>query len=490
MRAVGAAMDDDPPLVSADECYIGRRGNLELPTTSDDESPEAVGVLLRLLLSGRDAPEALIALAAGAAPPDMVEALGQFHVADHHKEIAKLAARALDHQSGTVSQSVSGPPAAPVAIPPSSPSPKVETLKPLLVPAASVPLVSVPRSSSLERRGNADATAAPGRPVAGMSEELRRLGQRGVDVIAARVKSAGGAGLTVASRRNALVAASVLTVGVIVSTAWLLSGAGPTSPVAELEVSSAPSLALTLHGFSTPVTQRPPDIRRAALSENQTVALTPSGALTMPLTVVASVDADTIAPLPLAGLTGGAPALMMSTPADPRKDELETPRRADSIPGAVLRPTAERLPSTRVPTPAPGLRGEVPNPLSKAVVGAPAAEGPRPERVASDNRLDDGVALFSADDHDVSPPRLRRQQLPSAVLEPSAETPEGWPYLVLVVDQAGLVESVRLNARTPEPGQSLYRHRMLLAAAKSWQFVPARKDGQPVRYQVRVPLEP
>ncbi len=489
MRAVGAAMDDNPPLVSAEECYIGRRGNLELPTTSDDESPEALGLLLRLLLSGRDAPEALRALAVDAAPPDMVEALGQFHVADHHAEIAKLAARALDHQSRAGRQPVSGTPAVPVAILPSSPPLEIETSRPLPVPALPVPLVSVPRMSSIERRADAGATAAPERPVAGMSEELMRLRQKGVD-IAARAKAAGGAGLTVVSRRNALVAASVLTVGVMASAAWLLGGTGSTSPVAEQEISSVPSLAMTLVGFSTPVTQRPPDIRRAALSENPTVALTPSEALTTPFTIVASVDADTIAPLPLAASTGRASALMISTPADPRKDEFETSRRADSIPGAVLRPTAERLPSAREPTPAPGLRSEVPYPLSKPVASAPAAEGPRPARVAPDNRLDDDVALFSADDRDVSPPRLRRQQLPSAVLEPSAEIPEGWPYLMLVVDQAGLVESVRLNARPPEPGQSLYRHRMLLAAAKSWQFVPARKDGQPVRYQVRVPLEP
>ena len=68
--------------------------------------------------------------------------------------------------------------------------------------------------------------------------------------------------------------------------------------------------------------------------------------------------------------------------------------------------------------------------------------------------------------------------------------PDGWPYLLLVVDENGAVESVRLNARPPAPGQTLYRHSMLMAAAKAWQFEPARKDGQAVRYEVRVPLEP
>jgi hypothetical protein len=29
---------------------------------------------------------------------------------------------------------------------------------------------------------------------------------------------------------------------------------------------------------------------------------------------------------------------------------------------------------------------------------------------------------------------------------------------------------------------------MLVAAAKAWQFQPARKDGRPVKYVLRVPV--
>jgi len=81
-----------------------------------------------------------------------------------------------------------------------------------------------------------------------------------------------------------------------------------------------------------------------------------------------------------------------------------------------------------------------------------------------------------------------RQQLPSALLEGAAEP--SWPFLELLIDEQGAVEQVRLRAKTPAPGQTLYRHRMLLAAAKAWQFEPARLNGQPVRYMMRVPLEP
>jgi hypothetical protein len=85
---------------------------------------------------------------------------------------------------------------------------------------------------------------------------------------------------------------------------------------------------------------------------------------------------------------------------------------------------------------------------------------------------------------------MLRQQLPSALLEPDSAVPEDWPYLELLIDEHGAVERVRLRAKTPAPGQTLYRHRMLIAAAKAWQFEPAQLNGQPVRYVMRVPLEP
>ena len=67
---------------------------------------------------------------------------------------------------------------------------------------------------------------------------------------------------------------------------------------------------------------------------------------------------------------------------------------------------------------------------------------------------------------------------------------DDWPYLELVIDEQGAVERVRLRAKSLAPGQTLYRHRMLLAAAKAWQFEPAHLNGQAVRYVMRVPLEP
>ena len=62
------------------------------------------------------------------------------------------------------------------------------------------------------------------------------------------------------------------------------------------------------------------------------------------------------------------------------------------------------------------------------------------------------------------------------------------PYFEVLVDPEGNVETVRIRGRI-EPGETFYRHRMMLAAAKLWRFSPARLNGRPVRYVTRVVLD-
>jgi protein TonB len=54
----------------------------------------------------------------------------------------------------------------------------------------------------------------------------------------------------------------------------------------------------------------------------------------------------------------------------------------------------------------------------------------------------------------------------------------------LTVDPSGRVVRVRLDPGRPP---TLY-DRMLVSAAKTWQFKPAMRDGQPVTYVLRVPV--
>jgi TonB family protein len=91
----------------------------------------------------------------------------------------------------------------------------------------------------------------------------------------------------------------------------------------------------------------------------------------------------------------------------------------------------------------------------------------------------DGV--FSASDVSVEPPMLVYPQLRS---EPTAEAMPMPSTIELTVDPSGRVVRVRLDPGRPP---TLY-DRMLVSAAKTWQFKPAMRDGQPVTYVLRVPV--
>ena len=56
-------------------------------------------------------------------------------------------------------------------------------------------------------------------------------------------------------------------------------------------------------------------------------------------------------------------------------------------------------------------------------------------------------------------------------------------YFEIVVDEKGSAEQVKLISP-----RRRYHDRMLVAAAKAWQFRPATLDGRPVKYRVLVPI--
>jgi TonB family protein len=86
--------------------------------------------------------------------------------------------------------------------------------------------------------------------------------------------------------------------------------------------------------------------------------------------------------------------------------------------------------------------------------------------------------VYTPADRDVVPARLQRPQMPK---EPAPGSDTG--YFDILVDEQGSVEEVRLLSPTRR-----YYDRMLVAAAKAWKFTPARLNGQPVKYRVRVPI--
>ncbi|MGE0814442.1 MAG: hypothetical protein AB7O28_16315 [Vicinamibacterales bacterium] len=537
LSEVTAAMNPQAALVTAEACFLTRTGEIELPESTEHESPDAVSELLRLLLAGRDAPEALEELAFGHHGRDMSAELAVFPIGNRRAVIAKLATRALARQ-----QEPQRPAPTPVALPPEPPPlplgphlvvpapdaagdgprerarpvlvsptrPEAATPRrdaappppdePLVIPppframppfratpaAAAAALLGEPPEVTLSNPFPAASPAGPGQPapVSAASQvaadrEVRRLRQKHAERARERGRwsvrmgaFAGRLGRLVTWRPATpdprLIGAGVVVAAAAVTLVWT-RGAVPSPP--------APGAVPTGTSASAPASPPP-----AAATAGPTLAEAgvPSlgSALAARTTGVAGAPAGDVPPVPL--------------PA----------RRAPARP----EPSADRGPVSRASAPESGPSAEPAHvaadpPATAARIEAPprpSVPAPRPPVSAPPRRAEadleaplrrDGL-LYSADDRDVTPPVMRRQQLPSALLDPAMVPPEDWPILELLIDERGTVEQVRLHARQPAPGQTLYRHRMLLAAAKAWQFEPALRNGTPVRYVMRVPLEP
>jgi TonB family protein len=89
--------------------------------------------------------------------------------------------------------------------------------------------------------------------------------------------------------------------------------------------------------------------------------------------------------------------------------------------------------------------------------------------------------VYSAADAEVAPPAFVRTRLPAAP-SPAIRADE-LPEVEVVVSPAGDVESVKLLTQPTGVGPA-----MMLSAIKNWRFHPATRDGQPVRYRLRIRL--
>jgi hypothetical protein len=87
--------------------------------------------------------------------------------------------------------------------------------------------------------------------------------------------------------------------------------------------------------------------------------------------------------------------------------------------------------------------------------------------------------VYSTADEDVRPAALIRPHLPSE--PPAGIEHEHIGMLELTITEHGTVERVRLISPA-----NRFEDRMMVSAAKTWQFRPATKDGRPVRFRTRV----
>ena len=128
--------------------------------------------------------------------------------------------------------------------------------------------------------------------------------------------------------------------------------------------------------------------------------------------------------------------------------------------------------TVRAATPPP----EPPQPdPAPAVTAEPTpSPGPVPAVVS---RAPDAVHIYSADDNEVVPPVVVRQEIPSvpaAVI--SLAKPRG--LLEIVIDDLGRVVAMTMRGSI-HPSYDT----QVLAAARDWKYKPATLNGQPVRFR-------
>ena len=511
---VEAALTGSPPLVTSATCFLTAAGDIDLPETAANETPGAVADLLQTVLRGREVPAALLALAQRR-PDDLFGELAAFSSGPRRPVIAALAARALSPAlvtGGPIDPPRRPTPAAPTpptesgprrwapmvptgaASPPTvvdlptppagapSPTPPVAAAPP---PAAAVPpppqRAPEPAAAPVAPASTLASTPPRPRPPAPVpvvpAGGLTPQGVVAAELQLLRLKTAhaGARRRFTPTRRAGWIAGGTLAAGVLAALLWAARSDTPApleakNPGVRAMWPFAASVApVSPVAFSTRPAQSDTTSPRLPPRQDMSIA---AGNVLSPMTTASplepNVGANGVEAPPRARMSSGG---VVPAPSG-------QPRDAPRVDLASTAPAT--APPTAVPPPAKDAPSLVPS--TTTARRATAMSAGRGRALSRE--------IFSAGDADVAPAELRRQQLPTAVLEPGTLVPEGWPFLTLVVDETGVVESVRLTASTPAPGQSLYRHRMLVAAAKAWQFEPAIRDGQPVRYEIRVPLEP
>jgi hypothetical protein len=102
----------------------------------------------------------------------------------------------------------------------------------------------------------------------------------------------------------------------------------------------------------------------------------------------------------------------------------------------------------------------------------PQAPPPPPVTVARE------PVIYTQDDKNVTPPVTVRQDLPQY---PGRVVFDRTGIIEVIIDTTGTVESATML----ESMEPLY-NRLLLAAARTWTYRPARIDGNPVKYRKRI----
>ena len=162
------------------------------------------------------------------------------------------------------------------------------------------------------------------------------------------------------------------------------------------------------------------------------------------------------------------------------------PAAADATPAGAPAPAAKpstgRGTSSTPAANAPAL-SSAPSAGPASAPAPPATAGGYGEVPTTMDQVDVTATLprvYSRQDPGVEPPAFVHPQMPS---EPKPDSPTSDSHIEVTVDEQGRVVQVRLRST-----DASLNDRMIVAAAKAWQFRPALKDGQPVPYVLQVPV--
>jgi TonB family protein len=117
---------------------------------------------------------------------------------------------------------------------------------------------------------------------------------------------------------------------------------------------------------------------------------------------------------------------------------------------------------------------------AKAIAPPPAPPAPVAPAPAPEPEVERVARIYTPGDGDVVPPTTIRQAVPPY---PGRVLLAGSVVLDVVIDLTGAVESAVIAS---QPNQAY--DRLVLGAAKSWQYQPATFNGKPVKYRKRIQI--
>ena len=176
-----------------------------------------------------------------------------------------------------------------------------------------------------------------------------------------------------------------------------------------------------------------------------------------PVTRAVSATADTVAQAAGSGLNTVARWFGVAVTDRPTATAPAEPASVDASPTSA--PSRRTAPRTARPVELP-----------RAAEATPEGQAPSTD-----------TTVYSPVDTEIVPPAFVRSRLPAE--PPLGVRSEDLSEVEVVVSATGEVESVKL---VTQPVRVLSV--MMLSAVKNWRFQPATKDGQPVRYRMRMRL--